>query len=125
MLTSDGSTNKVKTLTNISTIFAAPEQKSFLNSSKNSIPKEHEGRVVYLVSCSGSQTHFFYPTVQNLQTWLNERMMKTAPVGDLLENRVQSSSFTVKIFDQSADRIKLVALEVLHNSRLKPDSNTR
>ena len=116
---------KLRKIASINTIFTTRKLRSVISSLKDPIPQSLQSRVVYELTCSGCQARYVGQTTRHLATRLGEHCRKTSPVGDHLRNCAQNAAIEHKIIDKSFNVQKLLTLEALHISRLRPTLNQR
>ena len=110
----------------ISVINTTRKLRSVLPSLKSPVPKELRSRVVYQIECSGCNSRYVGQTVRHLQTRLAEHLKIGKPVGEhIRECTGDINNHNARILDQCNDSNKLLTLEALHISRLKPGLNAR
>ena len=110
----------------ISVIHTTRKLRSALPSLKSPVSKELRSRVVYQIECSGCNSRYVGQTVRHLQTRLTEHLRAGKPVGEhIRECTGDINNHNARILDQCNDSNKLLTLEALHISRLKPGLNAR
>ena len=122
---SDELSKKIRKVVKVSVIFTTRKLKTCLPSLKAPVPMELKSCVVYQITCSGCNSCYVGQTARHLRTRLSEHRRPTAPVGGHLAECAGRDNFQLKILGGSCNLVKLLTLEALFISRLKPDLNSR
>ena len=122
---SDESSKKIRKVVKVSVIFTTRKLKTCLPSLKAPVPMELKSCVVYQITCTGCNSCYVGQTARHLRTRLSEHRRPTAPVGGHLAECAGLDNFQLKILGGSCGLVKLLTLEALFISRLKPDLNSR
>ena len=120
---------KVRLISGAQIAFTTRTLKTCLPSLKTSFARELRSKVVYKLTCSGSNSTYVVQTVRHLATRVDEHRKGDCPVGQhLLEcNKEVGGTAELKseIIDQRANTHKLLTLEALHIWQERPKINTR
>ena len=102
------------------------QEKTALPSLKSRVSDVFQSHVVYRLTCSGCNASYVGQTTRHLTTRLREHGRPRSKVGQhLLECNELIENVQFKIIDKSDNVPKLLTLEALHISRIKPRINTR
>ena len=127
---SDWLKSKLKSIEDIgkvNVIFTTRKLRTILPSLKCPVPMKHKSNVVYRITCPGCEAQYIGQTQRHLQKRCSEHASLTTPVGSHLQCCIGSVDILkhVKVIDQARSVQKLLTLEAIHISKLKPSLNTR
>ena len=116
--------NKVRSISNAQIVCKTRISKTALLSFKSSFSCDLNYNVVYKLSCCRCNS----PYVRHLATRIEEHKKKDSPVGIRIRQcgeEATTAQLNWEVIDHLNNAMKLLTLEALHTTKLRPEINTR
>ena len=118
--------SKLKKLCELQVVFTTRKLRSCLPTLKSSFDRDLKSHVVYEIKCNGCGSIYVGQTSRHVTTRITEHQKKDSQVGQhLIECRGATNDIEWRILDACRSVEKLMIIEAIYISKLKPALNTR
>ena len=118
--------SKLKKLCELQVVFTTRKLRSCLPNLKSSFDRDLKSHVVYEIKCNGCGSIYVGQTSRHVTTRITEHQKKDSQVGQhLVECRGATNDIEWRILDACRSVEKLMIIEAIYISKLKPALNTR
>ena len=118
--------SKLKKLCELQVVFTTRKLRSCLPTLKSSFDRDLKSHVVYEIKCNGCGSIYVGQTSRHVTTRITEHQKKDSQVGQhLVECRGATNDIEWRILDACRSVEKLMIIEAIYISKLKPALNTR
>ena len=117
---------KLKKLCELQVVFITHKLRSCLPTRKSPFDRDWKSHVVYEMKCNGCGSIYVGQTSRHVTTRISEHQKKDSQLGQhLVKCSDATNDIERKILDACRTVEKLMTIEAIYNSKLKPEQNTR